>query len=193
MDNNIIGDIEIIEDGSDNKKKKKIIIIIIVSIILVALGIFILSTFATKSVIDDSKKTSIKNDILAYLREFDKAFSDRLSNVDSGSDLSDRKTHIININGIEYEYLCMTIKDLIDEGYIKNSKDISGYFQAFFPNNSTELTKYVNIKYEGYYIQDLETNINSDKFSPSDKPTNKDIEKPESNINCPSSVTIIPN
>ena len=159
----------------------------VISIIVIYISIKTISNIFNKY--DDN--ANIKIEMTNTYKDFERAFVYKRSNVITNNTLNDNMVHKLNIKGVDYYYLCMTLKDLKKEQYTKEDK-FNGYFQIFHPvKTGNDTINIMNIEYNKNYYQGYFDDLveNTSRFSNN---AVMGIDVPSSTVNCPSDVKSIP-
>ena len=208
------------------KKGNKKLLIIIIIVVIIGCGIFVFinkdSLFnktdnntsndvnkednnSNQNSNDDANSTYernlYKNTVEAMISDFSRAVTikmgeNNISSPENNRCATDNVYNITTSNSKEYYYMCMTLKQLYNEGYTRKniSQNEGGYIQMWIPTGTGEVITFVNVTNGKYYVQGYESNISKSNFISSENPYGgSEIEKPNSSTTCPQSCTIIPN
>ena len=175
------------------KGKTKLLLILVVIAIVGVILYFVIPTYLTKIIIGDTSSKVFINDADNIVKGINNAYMDKLSsNTNTSLTLNDSNIHEIIIDNVNYKYLCMTIKDLVDQQYIvKDPSSIYGYIQLFVSSIKSDNIIYINISDGKHYLQGQTKDLFGENTKVSTN-TVSGIEKPSANISCPDTVNEIP-
>ncbi len=167
------------------------LILIIIFIVIAVFG-FIRNKKNYVEFSDNNIGADIKIEMTNTYKDFERAFIVKRSNVISDvNTLNDNLVHKLNINNVDYYYLCMTLKDLKNEQFTKEDK-FNGYFQIFHPvKTGNDTINIMNIEYNKNYYQGYFDDLDENTSRFSNKAV-MGIDVPSSTVNCPSDVKSIP-
>ncbi len=163
--------------------KKGFTLIEIMSVIVLVAILFIIFTPLIVGIIKKSQLKSFKTEILNLVQDVEKTYT-------SKSASSNKDIIRVTVNDKSYFYLCMTLEDLVNQGYSNKKLDngYGGYIQSWVAENN-EVINFVNVTNGRYYLQGNLDIITNSKFLPSAE-SSKDIEAASSSIKCPSNYNI---
>lgn len=183
-----------------NNKKGFTLIELLAVIVILALLVLV-ATPAITRIMTSSAKSSFKNEVVGMVSYMEDAFTEKMAKEVKSSDgtVTSTATNIYNVtaenDGISkgYAYLCMTLKQLQDEQYMKKNlgESYGGYIQMWVPDGSGATITYVNITNGRYFLQGRMSELTSSDFVAS-QTSSPDVTKPTSDIECPTSATPIP-
>ncbi len=160
------------------KKSKgfSLVELLVVAVILCIL--FIIFTPLVIRIMNNSKQKSFKNEIVAMLSDFDKAYTEKSQN-------SRKYLYKVTVNDKSYFYLCMTLNDLVKEGYTNKNLNSSygGYFQLWIADNGDKIT-FVNTTNGSIYLQGERNVITKSNFKATHI-NSAAIDAPNSESKCP--------
>lgn len=179
------------------KKSKGFTIIEILAVVAVIAVLILIAIPIVSKILDSSTKTSFKNEVTGFVSDFDKAFNDKKVSESIASEGSCNKSSIYSLstNDAKYTYLCMTLNDLKNEGYIKNNlnNNYGGYIQMWIPEEGGETITFINVTNGNYYIQGRLNDISKVNYNASKKAyEGKEIQKPIQSTLCPEDCGAIP-
>jgi len=167
-------EIEIIENVPKIKKKKnykKIIIIGIISLVFIMLIIILLLMLISKpsnAIVNEKSNqkdnlreiliNNYKNEAESYISYLKNAYiakSQSVINVMDDNVESTTDIYNITIEHKNYYYLCMTLKDLVNEKFLTKTlkDDAGGYIQIWISEKDDEEITFVNVTNGKYFYQ----------------------------------------
>ena len=162
------------------KKSKGFTLVELLAVIVILAVLVLVATPAVTSIMQRSQQNSFKNEMLNMVKEFNTAFTEKSGKkIETKTSLTTEdaaKTAVYNVKTTgtsagSYKYLCMTLKDLVDEQYVKKDlgESYGGYIQMWVPNTGEPIV-YINVTNSAYYLQGKESQINSSDHIPSQDP-----------------------
>ena len=161
------------------KKSKGFTLVELLAVIVILAVLVLVATPAVTSIMQKSQKNSFKNEMLQVADNMNTAFTEKVGKgvlkATSGNDLT--TTKVYNVSASEtgktgtasYKYLCMTLKQLVDEQYIKKDlgTNYGGYIQMWQPDNGGSPIVFINVTNTSYYLQGRTSSISGADFMPS--------------------------
>ena len=159
------------------KKSKGFTLVELLAVIVILAVLVLVATPAVTSIMQRSQQNSFKNEVLNMVKEFNTAFTEKSGKkIESKTTLTAAdaaKTAVYNVKTTgtsagSYKYLCMTLKDLVDEQYVKKDlgESYGGYIQMWVPNTGEPIV-FINVTNSAFYLQGKESQINSSDHIPS--------------------------
>ena len=176
-------------------KSKGFTLVELLAVIVILAILVLVATPAVTNMITKSSKNAFKSEILGIVKDFDKAYTEKVGlgvkNATSGSDLVGTSIYNVSINGKKYKYLCMTLKDLVDEQYTKKSlgNDYGGYIQTWVPDGAGDSLVFVNTTNTKFYLQGMTSRISDSEFVPTQSES-KIVVVPNKDTSCPKELSI---
>ncbi len=147
------------------KKSKGFTLVELLAVIVILAILVLVATPAVTSIMQKSQKNSFKNEILQIAENMNTAFTEKAGkqvlSASTGADLT--TTSVYNVKATEgtsetkksYKYLCMTLKDLVNEQYVKKDLGTSygGYIQMWQPDGSGSPIVFINVTNTSFYLQ----------------------------------------
>ncbi len=162
------------------KKSKGFTLVELLAVIVILAVLVLVASPAVTSIMRRSQQNSFKNEMLNMVKEFNTAFTEKSGKkIETKTTLTSEdaaKTAVYNVKTTgtsagSYKYLCMTLKDLVDEQYVKKDlgESYGGYIQMWVPNTGEPIV-YINVTNSAFYLQGRESHINKDEHIPSQDP-----------------------
>ncbi|MBE6158776.1 MAG: type II secretion system protein [Firmicutes bacterium] len=159
------------------KKSKGFTLVELLAVIVILAVLVLVATPAVTSIMQRSQQNSFKNEMLNMVKEFNTAFTEKSGKkIETKTTLTTEdaaKTAVYNVKTTgtsagSYKYLCMTLKDLVDEQYVKKDlgESYGGYIQMWVPNTGEPIV-FINTTNSAFYLQGKESQINSSEHIPS--------------------------
>ena len=184
------------------KNKKGFTLIELLAVIVILALLVLVATPAITRIMTSSSKNSFKNEVIGMVSNMEDAFVEKMGKEvkSSTGSVSENSTSIYNITASYdgtsrgYAYLCMSLKQLLDEQYMNKNlgESYGGYIQMWVPDGDGSTITYVNITNGRYFIQGRMTEVSSSDFTAS-QTSGEGIEKPTSITECPTDASQIPN
>ena len=186
------------------KKSKGFTLVELLAVIVILAVLVLVATPAVTSIMRRSQQNSFKNEMLNMVKEFNTAFTEKSGKkIESKTTLSAEdaaKTAVYNVKTTgtsagSYKYLCMTLKDLVDEQYVKKDlgESYGGYIQMWVPNTGEPIV-FINATNSAYYLQGKESQINSSEHIPSQDAVKNApsgfVSEPDKDTGCPTDFNI---
>ena len=168
--------------------KKGFTLIELLAVIVILAILILVAIPAVTNIIESSARNTFKNEVLGIAKTMENAYTEKFGNGEFElEEKSDNKIHTLTIDGKSYSYLCMTLKDLYDEQYIKKNlgDNYGGYLQMYIGENQTKT--FINVTNGSYYIQGYLSAISEDSYEPSKTIDNNFAVA--NNVKCPGTVS----
>ena len=183
------------------KKIKGFTLIELLAVIVILALLVLVATPAITRIMTSSTKSSFKNEVIGMVSYMEDAFTEKMAKEvkSSNGEVAANATNIYNITASDegtsrgYAYLCMTLKQLQDEQYMKKNlgESYGGYIQMWVPDGSGATITYVNITNGRYFLQGRMTEVSSSDFVAS-QTAGEGVTKPTADVSCPTEATPIP-
>ena len=171
------------------KNKKGFTLIELLAVIVILAILVLLAMPAVTSIMESSGRNTFKNEILGVVKTMENAYTEKWGNGDIVSTFDDdTKIHTVTKDDKTYSYLCMSLKQLYDEQYIKKNlgDNYGGYIQMYV--GDTDTYTYINTTNGTYYMQGEYGALSASTYEPSK--TNNGTEVTNATT-CPSEETAL--
>ena len=178
------------------KNNKGFTLIELLAVIVILALLVLVATPAITNIMQSSAKSNFKNEVMGMVSNMETAFTEKMAKKVTAvtADTVTKTTGIFNVTtgGKGYAYLCMTLKDLVDEQYMtKNLGDTyGGYIQMWVPDFSGATVVFVNVTNGRYFLQGKTSIISNDSHVASQTAASTGVDKPTASIECPTSAAI---
>ena len=158
--------------------KKGFTLIELLAVIVILAILVLLAMPAVTSIIESSARNTFKNEILGVVKTMESAYTEKWGNGDIVSDFDDdAKIHTVTKDDKTYSYLCMSLKQLYEEQYIKKNlgDNYGGYIQMYV--GDTDTYTYINTTNGTYYMQGEYGALSASTYEPSKSNNGKEVTK----------------
>lgn len=180
--------------------RKGFTLIELLAVIVILALLVLIATPAITRIITNSTKASFKNEVGEISKNLDTAFAEKMNKTVKASSSAivedDTKVWNVKVNGNDYAYLCMSLKQMVDEQYIKKNlgESYGGYLQMWVPDGNGKTIVFANVTNGRYFIQGKMSQISNNDYTPSQHATDK-ITRPISSSSdeptkCPTDASI---
>lgn len=176
------------------KNNKGFTLIELLAVIVILAILVLIATPAITNIMTKSAKNSFKNEVVGLVSDVEKAYTEKIGDEVLEKTLDGNSaTQVLNIsvNNQAYAYLCMTLKDLINEQYSKKNlgEKYGGYIQMWVPDGNGESITFVNVTNGRYYLQGLMSVVSRSKFLPT-QTASQYATLPNTQTKCPDDYSI---
>ena len=165
------------------KKQKGFTLIELLAVIAILAILVLVATPAVTNIMTKSAKSSFKNEVMGFVKDADKAYTDKIGNeVNSRGNTSSTKTVVKNVTATDlatnvtknYSYYCATLSDLVNEQYTKKDLGTSygGYIQMWVPDGEGETITFVAITNSRFYVAGRTSDISPASYLAEQIPDN---------------------
>ena len=147
--------------------KKGFTLIELLAVIVILAILVLLAMPAVTNIMESSARTTFKNEMLSAAKIMETAYTEKWGNGDVTQDEGhDTKIHTVIQDGKTYSYLCMSLRELTEEQYMKKNlgNDYGGYLEMYVGDDETKT--YLNTTNGKYYMQGYTSELSKNSYEP---------------------------